>query len=423
MTEYIYDLVIAGAGPAGICAALEASRSGCKVALVERFGCVGGNLSMGHVGPMMGNVCKGTMAEEIESLVSPVYDLSPDFELSKIMLTDILAKNGVDVFLQTSIIGVEKKDHTLTSVTADGKFGQISFKAPVFIDATGDGDLSVFAGCPWETGRESDNLVQPVSIMFIISGVDENQTLVCQHEEHYTDLGDGREYLSLCRQACRNGELPSTVNIVRLYRTAYPDERMVNATQANKIDPLDTKDVFQAEVELRRQMLQIMEFLKSNIPGFEKIRIKSSSSTLGVRESRRILGDHILTGEELLSGTKFKDAVVHNASFPLDIHNPSGPGQSAEEEKCPPKAQPYDIPYAAMRPLSVDNLITAGRCISGTHEAMSSYRVMRICTAMGQAAGAAAALMKQNGIQNTRDLNADLIREHLIMRGVNLNEE
>ena len=416
-----YDLIIAGAGPAGICAALEASRSGCKVALLERYGCVGGNLTMGHVGPMMGTVSSGTMAEEIEQNISPVYDLSPDFELSKIMLTELLDKAGVDVYLQTSVTAVQAEEGTIKSITADGKFGKLTFSAPVFVDATGDGDLSVMAGCPWESGRSGDGLVQPVSIMFIISGVDPDQSLVCQPEEHYTDLGDGREYLDLCHKACKDGQLPSTVNIVRLYRTAYPDERMVNATQVNYIDPLNSRDVFKAEAELRRQMKQIIDFLKNNIPGFQNIRIKSSSATLGVRESRRILGDHILTGPELLRGAKFEDAVVHNASFPLDIHNPSGPGQSEEEEKCPPQVQPYDIPFAAMRPLGINNLITAGRCISGTHEAMSSYRVMRICSAMGQAAGAAAALMKAQGISNTRQLDPQLIREHLKFRGIDLD--
>ncbi len=417
-----YDVVIAGAGASGIAAALEASRSGCRVAIVERYGCVGGNLSMGHVGPLMGNVCAGTIGEEIEHLICPVYDFCPDFELSKIQLTRLLDEAGVDLYLQTSVTGVEKEGDRIVRVLTDGKFGPEQLEAPRFIDATGDGDVAVAAGCPWEIGRKEDGLVQPVSIMFIISGVDTEQTLVCQHEEHYTDLGDGREYLDLCHKACRTGELPPNVNIVRLYRTAYPDERMVNATQANRIDPLDSRSVYQAEADLRRQMLQILDFLKRNIPGFEQIRIKSSSSTLGVRETRRILGDHILTGEELLCGTKFPDAVVHQASFPLDIHNPSGPGQSEEEDKCPPKVQPYDIPYSAMCPLGVSNLLVTGRCISGTHEAMSSYRVMRICMAMGQAAGAAAALMKDAGLCEVRALDAGLIRRHLIMRGVHLED-
>jgi hypothetical protein len=295
----------------------------------------------------------------------------------------------------------------------------MDFEGDVFIDATGDGDLAVLSGCPWEMGREGDGLVQPVTLMFVIDGVDPEQDLLCCHEEHYTDLGDGREYLDLCHKACRSGELPENVNIVRLYRTGRKTERMVNATQENYINPLDPASVAKAETALRRQIGKIVEFLRRNIPGFSDITIKGSASTLGVRESRRIMGRYLLTEEDLMAGREFPDAVVHRASFCLDIHNPAGPGQSEHEEKCPATPKPYDIPFSAMCPLGCDNLITAGRCISGTHVAHSSYRVMKICMAMGQAAGAAAKVMLDTGT-DTAAVDPVRIREHLIGRGVRL---
>jgi hypothetical protein len=261
--------------------------------------------------------------------------------------------------------------------------------------------------------------VQPVTLMFVIDGVDPEQTLLCKHEEHYTELGDGREYLDLCHKACESGELPKNVNIVRLYSTDEATERMVNATQENYIDPLDPLAVYRAEVELRAQIQKIMDFLKNNIPGFQNIRIKGSASTLGVRESRRIMGRYLLTEQDLMQGRTFPDAVVHHAYFPMDIHNPAGPGQSVNERGVPHKPKPYDIPFFAMCPLGCDNLITAGRCISGTHVAHSSYRVMRICIAMGQAAGAAGAIMCKTG-DTTQTLDPQLIRRHLISRGVAL---
>lgn len=414
-----YDVVIAGAGPAGIAAALEAARSGMKAALIERYGCVGGNLTLGCVGPLMGTVCEGTIGEEIEDAICVSRGTVPDFELAKIKLIGLLDEAGVDVFLQTSVIGAEKEGETIRSIRTAGKFGALSFAAPVFIDATGDGDLAVRSGCEWKTGREQDGLVQPVTLMFVIEGVSPEQDLICGHEEHYTDLGDGREYLDLCHKACRSGELPKNVNIVRLYRTAIPTERMVNATQENRIDPLDPFAVFKAETALRRQMEQCVNFLKNNIPGFENIRIKNAASTLGVRESRRIIGRHVLNERELVAGKEFADAVVHRAHFGLDIHNPDGPGQAEGEERCPSNPLPYDIPFAAMCPLRCGNLITAGRCISGTHVAHSSYRVMRICMAMGQAAGAAASLMVQRK-ETTETLDPLLVRRHLIERGVKL---
>lgn len=416
-----YDIVIAGAGPAGIGAALEAARSGLKTALIERYGCVGGNLTQGYVGPLLGKVCAGTVAEEIEAAICAKRGAVPDFEKAKIALTDMLDRAGVDVFLQTAVIGAEKVGERIEKIHTAGKFGNISFTAETFVDATGDGDLAVLAGCPYEMGRDGDGLVQPVTLMFIIEGVDPDQPLLCRHEEDYTDLGDGREYLDLCHTACRTGELPENVNIVRLYATGNSSERMVNATQENRIDPLNPADVFKAEVSLRRQIGKIVDFLKNNIPGFADIRIKGSASTLGVRESRRILGRYQLTEDDLMAGRAFPDTVVHKANFCLDIHNPSGAGQSVHAEKRPVTPPLYDIPFSAMCPLGCNNLITAGRCISGTHVAHSSYRVMRICMAMGQAAGAAAAVMRETNT-DTASVDVALIRRHLIERGVALED-
>ena len=333
----------------------------------------------------------------------------------------MLDKAGVDVYLQTSVIGAEKIGENIKNVYTSGKFGPLSFSAEVYVDATGDGDLAVQSGCRYEMGREGDGLVQPVTLMFVIDGVDPHQPLLCRHEEDYTDLGDGREYLDLCHKACRTGELPENVNIVRLYATGVNTERMVNATQENRIDPLDPMDVFKAEASLRRQIGKIVDFLKNNIPGFEDIQIKGSASTLGVRESRRILGRYQLTEQDLMEGRTYPDSVVHQANFCLDIHNPSGAGQAVHEERRPVTPKPYDIPFSAMCPIGCDNLITAGRCISGTHVAHSSYRVMRICMAMGQAAAAAASVMCKTKT-TTSTVDTEAIRNHLIGRGVCLGD-
>ena len=416
-----YDIVIVGAGPAGIAAALEAARSGLKTALIERYGCVGGNLTLGYVGPLMGGVCSGTIAEEIEDAICERRGAVPDFERAKIALTNLLDESGVDVYLQTSVIGAEKIGENINTVYTSGKFGNISFSAEVFVDATGDGDLAVHSGCNFEMGRDADGLVQPVTLMFVIDGVDPNQPLLCRHEEDYTDLGDGREYLDLCHKACKTGELPENVNIVRLYATGTKTERMVNATQENRIDPLNPADVFKAEASLRRQIGKIVDFLKNNIPGFADIRIKGSASTLGVRESRRIIGRYQLTEQDLMQGRSYPDSVVHKANFVLDIHNPSGAGQSVHEERCPARPKSYDIPFSAMCPIGCNNLITAGRCISGTHVAHSSYRVMRICMAMGQAAAAAAAVMCKTKT-TTATVDVEEIRQHLMRRGVRLDD-
>ena len=230
---------------------------------------------------------------------------------------------------------------------------------------------------------------------------------------------NGRE--TQCRAERAAGELPENVNIVRLYATGVNTERMVNATQENRIDPLNPADVFKAEASLRRQIGKIVDFLKNNIPGFANIRIKGSASTLGVRESRRILGRYQLTEQDLMMGRTYPDSVVHKANFCLDIHNPAGAGQAVHEERCPVTPKPYDIPFSAMCLIGCDNLIAAGRCIFGTHVAHSSYRVMRICMAMGQAAATAASIMCKTKT-TTAAVDADKIRRHLIDRGVCLED-
>jgi hypothetical protein len=210
------------------------------------------------------------------------------------------------------------------------------------------------------------------------------------------------------------GELPENVTIVRLHRTFYPGERSVNATQINGIDPLNPIDLGKAEVELRGQIDQCVDFLRKYVPGFEKCRVKSSAGTLGVRETRRVMGDAMVVDDDLLAGRHYPDAVVHNAWFLIDIHNPKGGGQ-AEGHSHP--AQPYDIRYGAFLPKGIDGLLTAGRCISGTHRAHASYRVMTPCMAMGEAVGVAAALAAKSG-RTPREVAAGEVRSELVKRGV-----
>ena len=176
---------------------------------------------------------------------------------------------------------------------------------------------------------------------------------------------------------------------------------------------LNDGDAERAEVELRRQMAQVNDFLRREIPGFAHIRLRTSASTLGVRESRRIAGRYVLCAEDLLESRRFDDAVVHAANFPIDIHNPSGGGQ-AETEGCPHKARPYDIPMCALQPLGVENLILSGRCISGSHRAHASYRVMNIAMAVGQAAGVMVAASLRDGVPVSR-LNAASVQT--LLRG------
>lgn len=407
-----YDVLIAGAGAAGTAAAISAARTGKRTALIERYGTIGGGMTSMYVRPFLGSVKHENIGREIVEMVEQHGKFMNPIEAAKTALAKLLFDAGVDVYMQTQITAAEMNDRKIEKVYADIHGKRLCFTADAYIDATGDGDLSVCAGQKYEMGREGDRLLQPLSIMFTITGIKESaKDLYCCHEEDYRPLPNGEEYLDLCHKACESGELPPSVNIVRLYPVGRDDARMVNATQYNKIDPLNPTELFTAEYELRKQVEQVVNFLKNNIPGFENIYIEGSCSTVGVRETRRILGDYVITAEDMIEGKKFEDAVVHNAHFHIDIHNPAGAGQS-ETDGCPHTVQDYDIPYRCLCPIGADNLLTAGRCISGTHRAHASYRVMNICMAMGNAAGIAAAMMSENKCMS-REISVPLLQKRL----------
>lgn len=415
-----FDVIVAGAGPAGICAAMSAARQGAKVALIERFGIIGGNLTLGHVGPIMGKVSKGTMSDEINRLLKEEangYAAHFDVEEAKIKLTNWISHPNITLFLNAPVVEVVKEGNAVKGVVIATQSGMQSVMGEIIIDCTGDGVISFLSGAEIQYGRNEDGLVQPVSIMFTVCNIDKNQKIVCRHEEDDTPLPKGN-YLDLCKKACAQGKLPPSVNIVRLYRNKYEDERIVNATQANRINGLETNDMAKAQLELRNQMLQVLEFLRDNVPGFENCKIKDSSDIVGIRETRRVIGEYILQDSDLIAGRTFDDVMVHNAHFVIDIHNPDGAGQ-AETEGCPHNVLPYDIPYRCFVPVGVDNLYTAGRCISGTHRAHASYRVMNICMAMGEAIGIAASICAQNGIK-PRDLDYRMVQKVLVEKGVEL---
>lgn len=410
-----YDVVIAGGGPAGLGAAFAAADMGMSVLLVERSGIVGGCLTVGHVSPILGGYVENTFADFLHKNLLTEEDCA-DIEGLKIKLMKIIAEKGIDVFLNSSVCDAITEGNCIKKVIISSQFGLKAVEGKFFTDATGDGVLSYLSGEQTEYGRE-DGLVQPMSVMFTISGVDENQPLLCGHEEDYHELKNG-EYIKMCRDACKNGELPESVNIVRLYKGNSKSERIVNATQVNRLNPLNFKDYLTAQIELRRQMNMIVKFLKNNIEGFENIRITDSSDIVGVRESRRVVGQYALTSEDLIKGRRFDDVIVHNASFCIDIHNPDGAGQ-AESDGRPVQIKTYDIPYGCIVPKKNNNLLVAGRCISGTHRAHASYRVMSIAMNLGEAAGVCAALCVKNNVNN-KTLSYREVQNALKKKGINL---
>lgn len=419
-----YDVAVAGTGPAGICAAVAAARCGAKVALIERYGVLGGNLTVGHVGPILGMVGKGTMRDEIMQLLGvPDNDMigevgvAHDVERAKGVLAKFVSHENIDVFLQSPVVDALMEGATITGVLVSTKEGLRAVKSRIVIDATGDGDVACFAGAPVQKGRD-DGLMQPVTLEFTLEGVDESRAVVCIGDVDEVTL-NGERFLDYCSRCAEQGLLPANLAAVRLHRTVYPGQRQVNTTQKNGVDATHAQDLYPAELDLRCQIETLLRFFRENLPGYENCRSIASGATLGVRETRRVMGEYVVSAQELAAGKRFEDVVVHKAEFIVDIHNPAGAGQAEANIQY---VRPYDLPYRCFVPLKVENLFTAGRCISGTHRAHASYRVMSICMAMGEAVGTAAALCAQSGC-TPRELDVKSLQSALTAKGVDLFSE
>ncbi len=392
------DVLVCGGGPAGVAAALMAARGGAKTLLVERYGRLGGMAVQAMVGPLMGNV----RSKWVDEIVEHVGGRRVDYEFIDLKYADLLQTAGCEILLHAWTSAPILDGNRVLGARLLTKQGVIDLKARVTIDATGDGDVAVGAGAEFEQGRgagpnwPADGLVQPMTIMFRVAGVKHQETMEANRGRGAYRFPDGRTWNQLTKDAHARGELPATVGMVRTYLSRRDEERVINATQVNHMDGTNVRDLTRAELEGRRQVEPILEFLRKNAPGFQNAYVSGMPAVIGVRETRRIRGLESLAVDDLFTGRTWPGAVVRGASFPIDIHNPDGIGQaqgvsSAHPLGKDPAVRPYEIPYGCLVPRGVGGLLVAGRCISGSHEAMASYRVQVIAMATGVAAGVAGA--------------------------------
>jgi hypothetical protein len=317
---------------------------------------------------------------------------------------------------------VKQPQPRVMGVVVGNKSGRIAVLGDVTIDCTGDGDIAAAAGCPYEQGRGYDPYTQSVTLIFRMGNVNIDRAFgelskrVWRSEDYIP-----AEYLfaDKFKEAKQKGDLDADIpiNVVYFERTLSPGVVSVNATRVFKVDPTDVVDLTYAEVEARRQVRQMSRFLTKYIRGFERAFLQESAIHIGVRESRRLIGEYQLTGRDVLSAQKFDDVIARGA-FGIDIHcaDYSGcgvVGLQLEEGKS------YDIPYGCLVPLEVEGILVAGRCISATHVALGSARIMPVASATGQAAGTAAALSVQEGVY-PRDLNVAQLQRTLREQGANL---
>lgn len=439
------DVLVVGGGPAGIGAAVGAARAGADVVLAERYGFFGGNATAALVMPLMSfhtnsetferegrtslmptdhgpghPVIAGVLLDLLERLVRAGGAIPPsidtgfvvpfDPELFKLVALELLDEAGVRFLLHafaTDIAG----DGVHNGIVFETKSGPVVIRASCVVDCTGDGDVAARAGAPFEIGRENDGLVQPMTLMFRM--VDFQREAFSRYTSEHPDQWRGVHGLwDLVAEAGRNGELDLEREDILFFGTPHPGEVSVNSTRVVKVLGVDVWDLSYAEWESRRQLRQLAAFFRKYVPGFDRAYVAQSGVNVGVRETRRILGEFRLTADDLFGVRDFDD-VIARGTYPVDIHNPEGKGTVL---KRIPAGQSYGIPLRSLIPQGVDGLLVAGRCISGTHEAHSSYRVMPIAMATGHAAGVAAALAAGAG-ETPRGVAVGRVQDELVRQG------
>lgn len=436
------DVLIIGGGPSGIMAAMAAAEDGLNVMLIESRSFVGGNMTiglpiLGFLGQKGNQIIKGLPQKLIDRLkavqASSEHRPCPlhmsltlvEPEAVKTVALQMLVEAKVDVLFYAFCAGVVMEGDELKGVLIESKAGREAILAKTVIDCSGDADVAFRAGVPCEYGNEQGG-VQPPTLMFCLGGVDTEKLRTSVAEEPRTYLTDfiPAEYFgqnnqfvlvgmrNLVKKAQEDG-LTLTTERTILITGLRKGEVWVNMTRVNGVNGTDPGSLTYGEIEGRRQIHDIQQYLVEYVPGFENAYFLKTAPFLGIRETRRIQGLYTMTREDIMSCRHFEDSIAV-ASYPLDIHHPQGGGCTLEW--C---GDCYDIPYRALIPQKIRNLIVAGRCISTTHEAMSAIRVMAPCMAMGEAAGRAAKLAIRQGVQPA-DIDVKQLQQELLQKGAYL---
>jgi hypothetical protein len=421
------DVLVVGGGPAGIGAALSAARLGASVLIVEQFNCLGGvATSGGHNHYSQFNAWADTSIQVVGGIADEIrrkllargyatYDgscLDYDLEGMKLLLEELVAEAGVRVLYYTFYCDTLMDGNTAVGGVIQNKSGRQAILARRVIDCTGDGDAAFHAGVDFAQGRPADGRCQPTTLMFTMGGVDWPQVEAWRTSYQMAEVWE---------KAQREGIMqPFQSVIMGFWHTdVLPDQVGVNMTHMVDIDSTKAEDLTRATIEGRRQAHHLVEVFRQVVPGMEKGYLISTAPSLGLRESRRIKGVVTLTADDLVQRREWPDAIGHGSFF-IDIHNPAGPGMGGQTWR-PPKGFYYQIPYRALLPETVDNLLVAGRCLSADHQALGSLRIMATCTVMGEASGAAAVLSIHEEVP-PRELEPGLLGKQLKKQNAIIDE-
>jgi len=438
------DVLVVGGGPAGLAAAIASARQGAKTTLMERYGCFGGVLTQAGVEAIAwyrhkNTVEAGGLLTEIEKIAvemgAAVKECQSDSyaintELFKIACDDMITKAGVRPLLHCSAANVIVENGTLKGVITESKSGRLAVLAKQVVDCTGDADIAMLAGAPFHKS-EKENLML-VTQVFCCNGVDAERFLRYVHNElkpTYRDWAGGTwneqaseeaagmfsPYMDkIFIDAIKDGRLvPNDKNVGfgGTWSTVTPegDITQLNIVSVRNIDCTDVLDLTRAEMLSRRACLQALELMKKEIPGFENAKLRNFGMTIGTRESRLIKGRYTITKQDVFEQGRFEDSIAIFPEF----------GDGQQYLVLPLTGRYYQIPYRALVPQNIDNLLVAGRCISGDPVAHTSFRNISCCVATGQAAGTAAAVaLRENTTTSAIDFRK--VQNSLISQGVRI---
>ncbi|MBI4082747.1 MAG: FAD-dependent oxidoreductase [Candidatus Lambdaproteobacteria bacterium] len=411
------DVVVVGGGTTGPLAAICAARQGASVALVERFGSLGGTLTLG-LNTKPSGALAGGLPVELWNLARAQGGAGRDYvarlgksggtltiaspadpDVMKLLLVKLCREAGVRLVFEAFVSRPILEGCRIGGVIIEGKGGRQAIRAKVAIDCSADGDIAAKAGAPFIVGTGGENpAMQPVSVYFTMRHVDLERlgTWVWEHPDNVADRGARPErkedyayglWLAGFNKPIQDFQRRTGIKLYRERITlkSTNGELYVNATRVLNVSGLSTLEISDAIVECYRQIEAYARFLKEDVPGCEKATLGVIAPVLGVRETRHILGDYVLTGDDVMTGARFEDSIAADNSA-LDIHDVSG--ADTDFRSLPP----YEIPYRCLVPQGVEQLLVAGRCISVDHIAHGRARNMPACMAEGQAAGIAAAV-------------------------------
>ncbi len=419
------DVLVVGGGAAGTCAAINAARAGARVALVERWPMLGGLATMGGVNTWHTSNLKeeygfGLTMEFLDRLkaydgvdrhprfphVHGTYSVSP--YMLQIVYDDLMREHQVRTLCYTPCVDVLAAGGRLQGVVVGTKQGLRTIRAARFVDATGSGDLGYFAACPTVVGRASDGKVQGMTLVTMWGGPEESRRDEVLRNHAAVDR--------LMRERIAEGTFPPAGAFH--FGTNYLWRWRCSLDAIATGDPLDAEDLTRATMEARAKVPKLLKFFRENYPGLENLELDFMGGMLGIRESRRVLGQYVFDAPDVLQRRRFPDAVGHGF-WMIDVHDPEGSGYTTwrEKDRHLKPGETYQIPYRMLVARDVDNLLVAGRCASATHQGMAALRIQTHCHLMGQAAGFAAAMSLEANVP-PGEIDVAALQKRLVESGV-----